>query len=334
MSQHRIAPRSALSRRGFLAGLGVLAGAGALAPILGRTRGGTGMRRLEASRPLFGTWVRVVARDPDPARAGRALEDAFAAMQRVDAMMSIHRADSQVARVNAAAGRHAVRVDGALIDVVARACAAAERAGGAYDPTILPLMRAFGFYGARGGDTSYPGARELDAARARVDWRKVEIDRPAGTLGLTAEGTGLDLGSIGKGYAVDVAVDALRARGIRHGLVDVGGNVFGLGTPDDEADGWSIGVFHPVSGALERVFTLSDVAVATSGNREQSRTLGGVHVGHLLDPRRAGPADGPLSASVVARSGIDSDTFSTVAFLVGPQRLRGFAEIVDSHFVG
>lgn len=292
------------------------------------------MRRLEASRPLFGTWVRVVARDPDPTRAARALEDAFAAMKQVDATMSLHRADSPLSQVNAAAGRHAVRVDAALIDVVDRACAAAARAGGAYDPTILPLMHAFGFYGARGGDTSYPGARELDAARELVDWRRVEIDRPAGTIGLTVAGAGLDLGSIGKGHAVDVAVAALRARGIRHGLVDVGGNVYGLGTPDDDADGWSVGVFHPVSGALEHVFTLHDAAVATSGNREQSRTLGGVHVGHLLDPKRSGPADGPLSATVVAGNGTDSDTFSTVAFLLGPDRLRGLAEAVDAHFVG
>jgi thiamine biosynthesis lipoprotein len=292
------------------------------------------MRRLEASRPLLGTWVRVVARDPDPARAGRALEDAFAAMRRVDATMSIHRPGSQVSRVNAAAGRHAVAVDAAVLDVVERARGAAERGEGAYDPTILPLMVAFGFYGARGGDTTYPGARTLDAARAHVDWRGVKIDRAAGTLGLARAGMGLDLGSIGKGWAVDVAVEALRAQGIRHGLVDVGGNVYGLGTPDDDADGWSVGVFHPVSGELARTFTLRDEAVATSGDYEQSRTLGGVRVGHLMDPRRAGPADGPLSASVVARTGTDSDTFSTVAFLLGPDRLRGFAELVDTHFIG
>jgi thiamine biosynthesis lipoprotein len=89
-----------------------------------------------------------------------------------------------------------------------------------------------------------------------------------------------------------------------------------------------------VSGALDRVFTLRDAAVATSGNYEQSRTLGGVRVGHLLDPRRGGPADGPLSASVVARTGTDSDTLSTVAFLLGPDRTRGLAEVVDAHFVG
>jgi thiamine biosynthesis lipoprotein len=332
MPQARIPARPTLSRRGFLAGLGALAGAGALVPLLARVRGAR-THRLEASRPLFGTWVRIVARDGDRTRAARGLEDAFAALHHVDATMSIHRTDSQLARVNAAAGRHAVSVDAAVLEIVDRACAVAKRADGVYDPTVLPLMRAFGFYGPGGAVTEYPGARALDAARALVDWRQVRVDAAAGTLGLDRAGAGLDLGSIGKGWGVDMAVAALRARGVRHGLVDVGGNVYGLGVPDDEADGWSVGVFHPVNATLERIFVLRDAAVATSGNREQARVLGGVRVGHLLDARRGAPADGPLSASVVAATGTDSDTMSTVAFLLGPDRLRGFAEARDAHFV-
>ena len=333
MAQSRKVPRSAVTRRGFLAGLGALAGAGILAPLVGRARpheGGT--RRLEASRPVLGTWVRIVARDPDAGNAGRAIEDAFAALAHVDRTMSIHRADSQVALVNAAAGRSAVRVETAVLDVVERALRAAERTGGVYDPTVLPLMRAFGFYGGAAG-RGYPGAGVLDAANALVDWRQVRIDRAAGTLGLDSSGAGLDLGSIGKGWAVDVAIAALRARGVRHGLVDVGGNVYGLGTPDESAQGWSVGMFHPLTGALERVFVLRDAAVATSGNSEQTRLVGGVRVGHLLDARRGAPADGPLSVSVVAGTGTDSDTMSTVAFLLGPDRFRGFSEAREAHFV-
>jgi thiamine biosynthesis lipoprotein len=193
-------------------------------------------------------------------------------------------------------------------------------------------MRAFGFYGAPAA--RYPGARALDAANALVDWRKVRIDRAAGTLALEQPGAGLDLGSIGKGWGADAAVAALVACGVRHGLVDVGGNVYGLGTPDDESDGWSVGMFHPVTGALEHVFVVRDAAVATSGNREQSRLVGGVRVGHLLDALRGVPADGPLAVSVVAGNGTDSDTMSTVAFLLGPDRIRGFAEAREARFVG
>ena len=331
MTQTHNPDQPAVSRRGFLAGLGALAGAGLLAPFAARSLPG-GPRRLEASRPLLGTWVRIVARDPDPRRAAQAIEDAFAAIAHVDRTMSIHRADSQVARVNAAAGRADVAVDAAVLDVVTRAVHAAERTGGVYDPTVLPLMRTFGFYGAP--VTGYPGARVLDAANALVDFRGVRIDRAKGTLGLATRGAGLDLGSIGKGWAADVAVAALAARGVRHGLVDVGGNVYGLGVPDDHADGWSVGMFHPVNGALEHVFVLRDAAVATSGNREQNHLVGGVRVGHLLDALRGVPADGPLSVSVVARTATDSDAMSTVAFLLGPDRFRGFAEAREVRFVG
>jgi thiamine biosynthesis lipoprotein len=325
--------RAALSRRGFLVRLGLVAGAGVAAPLLARTalsgapgRPGT---RLEASRPALGTWVRIVARGEN---AGRAIEGAFAAIATVDAQMSVHRPDSQLSRVNAAAGRNAVPVDDAVLDVVGRACAMARRTEGVYDPAVLPLMRLYGFYDAP--TSGYPGAAAIDRVLALVDWRAITIDRNAGTLGLTREGIGLDLGSIGKGWAVDRAVAALQRAGIRSGLVDVGGNVYGLGVPEDGAEGWSVGVFHPVTGQLERTFVLRDRAVATSGNTEQTRMLAGVRVGHLFDARRGLPANGHLLASIVAVDGTTSDTMSTVAFLLGPDRLAAYPEAEVRHFVG
>lgn len=318
-------------RRRFLAGLGALAGAGALAPLLvrGRTARAT---TVEASRPALGTWVRVVARSDDPGRAERAIEGAFAALRRVDAQMSIHRPDSQLARVNAAAGRAAVAVDADLLGVVERAGEAAAASGGLYDPAVLPLMRLYGFYGS--GRDRYPADREIAAALARSGWGRLRADRTASTLGLTRSGAGIDLGSIGKGWALDRAVDALRAAGVEGGLVDVGGNVYGLGSPGDDAEGWAVGVLDPRSGRIDRTFVLRDAAVATSGNAEQSRQLGAVRVGHLLDPRRGRPAEGPASASVVAATGVESDLLSTVAFLVGADRFRGWPGTRSVHFIG
>jgi thiamine biosynthesis lipoprotein len=325
----------ALSRRGFLVRLGLAAGAGMAAPLLVPTalRGASTARRpdtrLETSRPALGTWVRIVARGE---HSGPAIEAAFAAIATVDAQMSIHRPDSQLSRVNAAAGRNAMPVDAAVLDVVERACAMARRTEGVYDPAVLPLMRLYGFYGAQA--LSYPGTAAIDRALGLVDWRRVQVDRAAGTLGLTRTGVALDLGSIGKGWAVDRAVSALHRAGVRSGLVDVGGNVYGLGTPEDGAEGWSVGVFHPVTGKLERVFVLRDRAVATSGNAEQTRTLAGVRVGHLFDARRGRPANGHLLASVVAIDGTTADTMSTVAFLLGPDALAPFPEAEVRHFVG
>jgi thiamine biosynthesis lipoprotein len=320
-----------LSRRRFLSGLGAMAGAGALAPLLAGRRT-SHAERLETSRPMLGTWMRVVVRGVDPSRAERAIANAFAAVRTVDEQMSVHRADSQLSRANAAAGHAAVGVDPAVLEVVARACDNARRSGGIYDPTVLPLMRLYGFYGEP--RTSPPDAREVDRVLARMGWRDVHIDRAAGTLALLRPGAGLDLGSIGKGWAVDRAVDALRAEGVRDGLVDLGGNVYGLGTPGDGAEGWSVGAFHPVTARLDHVFVLHDTAVATSGNSEQTRTLGPIRIGHLFDARRGRPANGHLSATVHAQSGVEADGRSTTAFLVGPDQFHGYPGVIDCYFIG
>lgn len=325
-----VGPR-ALSRRRFLSGLGALAGAGVLAPLLaGRESART--ERLEASRPALGTWMRIVVRGVDRPHADRALANAFAAVRTVDEQMSVHRTDSQLNRANAAAGRAAVRVDSAVLEVVSRACDNARRSGGAYDPTVLPLMRLYGFYGEP--RTAPPSAPEVDRVLGVMGWEQVRIDAAAGTLALTRVGAGLDLGSIGKGWAVDRAVDALRAEGVRDGLVDVGGNVYGLGTPEDGAEGWSVGAFHPVTGRLDHVFVLHDSAVATSGNSEQTRTVGDLRIGHLFDARRGRPANGHLSATVHAHSGVEADGRSSTAFLVGPDRFHGYPGVIDCHFIG
>ena len=334
-ARHRVLPADApgftVSRRRFLTGLGVIAGAGALAPMLGRIEA-EAMATVEVSRPVLGTWARIVARDGDRARATRAVESAYAAIARVDAQMSIHRADSQIARVNAAAGNGAARVDPEVIGVVGRACRAAERSGGIYDPSILPLMRLYGFY--RDDASRFPSDREIARALDVIGWRGIALDPAHGTLALARAGAGIDLGSIGKGWAVDRAADALRRAGIRSGLVDIGGNVYGIGVPDDRAPGWSVGVLHPVTKQVDRVFVLRDAAVATSGNYEQYKMLAGIRVGHLFDARRGRPADGHLSASVQAESGVASDVGSTSAFLLGPSAFTGWPGVSATHFIG
>lgn len=327
------APPRQPDRRRFLVQLGLLAGAGAvmLAPRALRSPAAR-RRRLETARPALGTWARVVVNEPDEARAARAAARAFAAIATVDAQMSIHRTDSQLARVNALAGISDAPVDRAVLDVVERAVGGARWTGGVYDPTILPLMRLYGYYGS--GRDHYPSDRDVARALDVTGAAHVRLDRAAGRLGLDKRGVALDLGSIGKGWAVDRAIDAIRAEGVTSALVDLGGNVYGLGTPGDDEAGWSVGVAHPKTGAIDRVFTLKDAAIATSGNAEQHRVLDHVFVGHLFDARRGRPADGHLSATVMARTGLESDVNSTVAFLLGPSRFRGAPGALDAHFIG
>jgi thiamine biosynthesis lipoprotein len=192
-------------------------------------------------------------------------------------------------------------------------------------------MTLYGFYGPE--RTELPAAREVDAALALTGYEGIRVDCAAGTVSLARRGMGIDLGSIGKGWAVDRAVDALRAEGVTSGLVDAGGNVYGLGVPEDGASGWSVALFHPVTGRTEHVYTLRDAAVATSANNERFRMIAGHHCGHILDAKRGLPADGHVSVTVLARSGIDSDHNSTTAFLLGPSRFHGWPGVLDALFL-
>ena len=318
-------------RRRFLAQIGLLAGVGAFAPFI-RYSLPKKIQRVEVGRPALGTWVRVVVQDGDPARATRAAELAFAAIAKVDAQMSIHRQDSQIARVNALAGEGSAMVDPAVLYVVQRGLDAAERTDDLYDLTVLPLMRLYGFYGS--GHNYYPPDREIAKVLDVMGHKRIFIDQAGGKLGLSTAGASLDLGSIGKGWALDRAVEAIRREGCTSALVDVGGNVYALGTPDEDSAGWSVGVVHPVTGEIDRTFVLRDMAVGTSANNEQSRMLGSVRVGHLFDAKHGRPASGHLSSSVVARTGMESDMFSTVSFLLGPDRFKDFPGAVQSHFIG
>ncbi len=335
--RHRLLPPgltgSRLSRRRFLAGLGVLAGAGAIAPLLERAvPGGGALETVEVRRAGLGTWIRVVARHHDREHAAAAIGRAYAAIDRVDAQMSIHRADSELSGVNRAAGHATARVDADVARVMEIALDAARRSGGVYDPTVLPLMRLYGFYDS--GADAMPNDRAVGRVLDVTGWRQVELNAAGGTLGLARAGAGLDFGSIGKGWAVDQAVAALRRAGIRSGLVDIGGNVYGIGTPDERSPGWSVGVLHPATQQVDHVFVLRDQAVATSANTEQFRILSGVRVGHLFDARRGRPADGHLSASVQAPTGVLSDVMSTAAFVLGPDAFRGWPDALVTHFVG
>lgn len=322
---------SSMSRRRFLAGLGVVVSASVLVPLSDRFSGPR-FRSFEASRPALGTWARIVLHDAGEVRARRAIDGAFAAILRVDGQMSIHRDDSQLSRVNAASGRGVVVVEPDVLAVVERALDAALQSDGVYDPTVLPLMRLYGFYDS--GHQGYPSDRDIAARLSLVDWRQVHVDRTASTLGLAHRGAAIDLGSIGKGWAVDQAVVALRAEGIESALVDLGGNVYGMGTPADDPDGWSVAVLHPETRRVHHVFRLRNSAVATSGNGEQSRTIGSHRVGHLLDAATGRPSSAHLSASTEAPSGIEADVLSTIAFLLGAESFRQWSGAMSSHFIG
>lgn len=310
-------------------GVGILGAIGFL------HRQGPGLIQIyQESRSILGTLIQIRIHHPDARAAAQAASAAFAAINDVDRVMSIHRTDSDLSCVNRNAGADSVRVAPMLTDILQLAGRIHELSAGAYDVTCLPVMRLYGFYNS--GARHFPSDREVLKILDAVGERYVAVDAVRNEVGFQRAGGGIDLGSIGKGFAVDRAADTLRAHGIRDALIDAGGNIVAMGSASDSEVGWSVAIRNPVTGGYFETLTLHDEGVATSGNYEQSIILDGRRVGHLFDLRNGHPSDGHLSTTVVAKSAALSDALSTTLFVLGsdaPDSLTRLARTVYHHTV-
>ena len=261
----------------------------------------------------MGTAVECQAFHEAPEQARRAGDAAFAAVRQVDRDMSVYRPHSDIGRLNRASGRD-VAVGRHTAAVLQASLETGRDSGGALDVTITPLLKQWGFYGAR---EEAPGSRQLEAALALVDYRRVHVDDAHGTVRLGRRGMQLDVGGIAKGFAVDLALAALRAQGVQSGMVNAGGDLGLLGRHPD-GDPWVVGVQHPLSPArLLMTLSLDRGAVATSGNYLRYRVYSGRRYGHLLHPRHGYPADTALSMTVVATTAMRADALATAAMVMG-----------------
>ena len=317
-------------RGGFLLGpllsLLLAAGAGACGPDVPPERGQdpAGVR-VERAWPLMGTFFRVGAWAADTATARRGIRAARGAAARVDSLMSTYREDSEVSRINRRAGSGTwTDVSRETLEVVETSLRWARASDGAFDPTVGPLMVAWGF---RGGEPRRPPEAVLDSVRRLVDHRAVEVDREAARVRLRDPGMALDFGAVAKGYALDLALDALRGEGARAGMVDLGGNVSVFGPPPREEGGWVLGVRHPRrDGRLLGTVRTDGGSVSTSGDYEQVFEVDGVRYSHVMDPRTGRPARGLAAVTVSVDDGATADVLSTLLFVLGPREGRGFVE--------
>jgi thiamine biosynthesis lipoprotein len=250
----------------------------------------------------------VLDADDEP-RARDAARAAVAEVARLDRKYSHYRDDSVLGELARDAGARAVEVDdetAALLDVAA---ALHRDTGGRYDATAAPLTALWDFRRA-----ALPDAGEIEAARARVGWHRVAWHRPLLRL---QPGMSLDFGAIAKEYAADRAAAVLRAHGVVHGLVSLGGDVAVAGPAADGAP-WRIGVSDPSAPARAlRTVPLDAGGFATSGDYARSRIVGGRRYGHVVDVARGEPVTAPPSVSVAAPSCLVAGALATAALLAG-----------------
>ncbi|HHW15194.1 MAG TPA: FAD:protein FMN transferase [Firmicutes bacterium] len=275
--------------------------------------------RFTGSEFAMDTLITVTVYGPQAEENGRA---ALAEFQRLDRQLSAYSATSDLGRVNAAAGRQAVRVSRETVDLVALALRYAALSDGRFDPTVGPLVR---LWAIGNGRHEPPSPEEVDAARRLVDYRRVMVDVPGRRLYLPERGMALDLGAVAKGYAAGRAADLLRRRGVKSALIDAGGNIVALGARPNGRP-WRVGLRHPRKpGAILGILTVVDRAVVTSGDYERYFEFGGRRYHHILDPATGYPAKGAQSATVVASSSTLADILSTTVFILGRTRGEAFA---------
>jgi len=243
-----------------------------------------------------------------------------AAFAQVERKFSIFLPESDLSRANRAAGNNEfVDLSPEVARVLRTALRLSRDSKGVFDPTIGPLMAAWGF--RNGSPRREPTAAELAEARAQVGWTNLIWDAAASNrVRLALAGMRLDLGGIAKGYAVDVGYDSLLRAGHSDFLVDLGGNLRAHGEAAPGRNGWRTGVRNPFpeGGILGTLLLTNGESVATSGNYERFVEFGGHRYAHIMDPRIGRPAEGVAGVTVLAPSGLQCDGLSATLFILGP----------------
>jgi thiamine biosynthesis lipoprotein len=272
----------------------------------------------EASRMSMACLYTIDAYGPDAEALPHILNEAFDEVDRIDRLMSHYKSDSALTRINIQAGRHPVAVDPELFDFIGTAMAYNRDSDGAFDITVGPLMKAWGFFR---GEGRVPTHDELAAVRRHVGRGHVILDPVARSIAFDEPGVELDFGGIAKGYAIDRVVNLLRERNVAAALISAGGStIYGLGAPPAR-DGWDVEVQDPIdSRKIALTVTLKDRALSVAGTSEKSFEAGGVTYSHIMDPRTGSPVQGVLSVAVLTSSGTDGDALDDAFFVLGPER--------------
>ncbi len=287
-----------------------------------------GQDLVRAHRPAMGSSFEVRI----PASTPGAIDLACRSLDIIDALeaqLTVYRDDSEVSRLNASGFPGPVAVEAGLFGLLQTAVDLSRATGGAYDVTSGALSDAWGFVK---GPKRVPTPEALAAARERTGWHHLKLDPENRAVAFGREGIRINLGSIGKGYAIDRVVELIRSywwptAGLVHGGRS---SLYAIGSPPNDFGGrWEIALYNPFRPeAPLGAFYLRNRALGTSGAAFQQFTEGGRVYGHILDPRTGEPAPGPASVTVLAPSAAMADALSTAFYLLGPARS---AEYIARH---
>jgi len=283
----------------------------------------------------MGSELRLSAWTADERAAVSAFDAVFAEFDRLESLMSNWRQGSDVERLNAAAGDRPVPISRDVVSVLQTAHQISEWTGGRFDVTFGVLSGLWRF--DHDQDNSIPDMSEVRARLPLIDYRALKIDPAAGTAFLERAGMRVNLGGIGKGYALDRGIAIMRARGFRNFLIQSGGDMYAAGRRDGRP--WRLGIQDPrgPGGQIFARIDVSDSTFSTSGDYERAFVREGRRYHHIIDPATGEPAQGCRSTTILTDRAVIADGLSKSVFLLGVdkgmallERLRIEAVVVTS----
>lgn len=287
--------------------------------IVSSIRGSENQLLVYKKKYIMGTVFEIVAYDQTSEHASVALESAFQEIVRVDNLLSNYKTDSALSSLNSSAHFHAEKVPSDLYRVVEESVRFSRLSGGKFDISIAPLVDLW--KAAIAGEGA-PSLAKQQAAKACVGYEKIELT-PPDQITFHSSCMRLDLGAIGKGYAVDRAAEVLRSFGIRNALINAGGStILAMGSPPDQG-AWLVHLRDP-SHQVDPQVMLKDESVSTS--EQTAPSLLGDAAGHIIDPDTGTPLRTEFAVSVIAQTGMLSDALSTTSLLLGPAKGKGLVQ--------
>jgi len=294
------------------------------------------MQTVTLARHAMATRFELVLHGDDAIALRAAGEEALNEIDRLENQLSLYRPGSEIAQLNARAAREAVRVTPELFALLQHAQRLHAETHGAFDITIAPLVRCWGFMGGTG---RMPTAEQIAEARARIGMPHVQLDAQNRTVRFAREGVMFDLGAIGKGYAVSQAAKTLRDCGVASALIHGGtSTIYAIGQPP-EAEFWKIAIEKPPlapdgssavarsSAAWPNVVPLRDEAMSVSAVWGRFFQADGKMLGHVIDPRTGQPANRALLTVVVLPSATETDALSTALLVLGVEGQDGLSRL-------
>ncbi|MBU3911665.1 MAG: FAD:protein FMN transferase [Candidatus Omnitrophica bacterium] len=283
---------------------------------------------IKETRFLMDTLVEISVYSADRPKALEAVKQAFLEIERIEKIFSRFDKDSEISRVNTLAGIKETKLSSELFGLIKDSLYYSQISEGAFDITAAPLVDVWAI--AR-RDGVVPDSKTIESTLEYVGYKNIKLDGERSSVHFLDKRTRLDFGGIAKGYAVDRTKETLLSHGIKNALINIGGNIFALGSPPGRK-AWRIGIQHPrYKNKIIFKLNLKNRAAATSGDYERFFTLDKKRFSHIINPLDGWPVQDVMSVTVVAATAEAADALSTAFFVTGAENsqtlIRSFDDI-------